>query len=154
MSNLQESSSPRWQPVALCAAQGISQTVTPVRETSPPWQPKQLVSFKLKPWSKENTAERQRKRPLPPPADRQTGPTRTVPTLLYQFGPWGKWDIRFIKGSEYDSRGAARRYGCGTNTEREVPRAHQGPSTKTVNVTVEAEGRSYPVKIHAQELER
>jgi hypothetical protein len=38
-------------------------------ETAPPWSPGQQVIFKMKPWSKENTAERQRKRPKPPPAD-------------------------------------------------------------------------------------
>jgi hypothetical protein len=41
------------------------------RGTAPPWQPAQHVSFKLKPWKKENTAERQRTRPKPPPADGQ-----------------------------------------------------------------------------------
>jgi hypothetical protein len=38
-------------------------------ETTPPLAPGQQVIFKMKPWSKENTAERQRKRPRPPPAD-------------------------------------------------------------------------------------
>jgi hypothetical protein len=39
------------------------------KEANAPWQPGQLVSFKLKPWSKENTAERQRTRSKPTPAD-------------------------------------------------------------------------------------
>jgi hypothetical protein len=38
-------------------------------ETAPPWTPGQQVVFKVKPWLKNNTAERQRKRPRPPPAD-------------------------------------------------------------------------------------
>jgi hypothetical protein len=38
-------------------------------ETAPPWTPGQQVVFKMKPWSKDNTAERQRKRPRPPPTD-------------------------------------------------------------------------------------
>jgi hypothetical protein len=38
-------------------------------ETVPPWAPGQQVVFKKKPWLKDNTAERQRKRPRPPPAD-------------------------------------------------------------------------------------
>jgi hypothetical protein len=40
-------------------------------ETAPPWVPGQQVVFKLKPWSQENTASRQQKRPRPPPADGQ-----------------------------------------------------------------------------------
>jgi hypothetical protein len=35
-------------------------------ETAPPWTPGQQVIFKMKPWSKENAADRQRKRPRPP----------------------------------------------------------------------------------------
>jgi hypothetical protein len=38
-------------------------------ETAPPWAPGQQVVFKMKPWLKENIAERQRKRPRPPPPD-------------------------------------------------------------------------------------
>jgi hypothetical protein len=41
------------------------------QETKSPWQPGQQVVFKMKPWSKENTADRQTKRPRPPPADKQ-----------------------------------------------------------------------------------
>jgi hypothetical protein len=40
-------------------------------EAAPPWTPGQQVVFKLKPWSKENTANRQQKRPRPPPSDGQ-----------------------------------------------------------------------------------
>jgi ribonuclease HI len=38
-------------------------------EATPPWTPGQQVVLKMKPWVKDNTAERQRKRPRPPPAD-------------------------------------------------------------------------------------
>jgi hypothetical protein len=40
-------------------------------ETAPPWTPGQQVVFKMKPWSKENAANRQQKRPRPPPSDGQ-----------------------------------------------------------------------------------
>jgi hypothetical protein len=43
----------------------------PGEEAAPPWQPAQQVSVKLKPWSKENTAECQRTCPKPPPANGQ-----------------------------------------------------------------------------------
>jgi hypothetical protein len=36
------------------------------KAAAPPWSPGQQVSFKLKSWSTENTAERQRKRSKPP----------------------------------------------------------------------------------------
>jgi hypothetical protein len=38
-------------------------------EAAPPWTPGQQVIFKMKPWSKENTAGRQQKRPRPPTSD-------------------------------------------------------------------------------------
>jgi hypothetical protein len=40
-------------------------------KTAPPWKPAQQVIFKLKPWTRENMAERQQKRPRPPPSDGQ-----------------------------------------------------------------------------------
>jgi hypothetical protein len=55
-------------------------------DANPPLQPGLRVSFQLKPWSKENPSERQRKRPKPPPADQQDplGPfshCQTAPTV-------------------------------------------------------------------------
>jgi hypothetical protein len=38
-------------------------------KTAPPWTPGQQVIFKLKPWTRENMADRQQKRPRPSPSD-------------------------------------------------------------------------------------
>jgi hypothetical protein len=54
-------------------------------DTAPPLVPEQHVVFKMKPWLKENTAERQRKRPRPPPTDGRD-PLRPA---LGQLGPAG-----------------------------------------------------------------
>jgi hypothetical protein len=90
------------------------------QEAVPPWKPAQQVSFKLKPWTKENTAARQRTRPQPSLEGRQD-----------PLGPF----LHIATPGEPATDQA------GTNPE---PGQYQSNtrklSTRKVNITVEAEG--------------
>jgi hypothetical protein len=61
-------------------------------EAVPPWESGQQGSFKVKPWTKENTAERQRTRPIPPPASWQDslGPFSEIKRKSGVLGPIGR----------------------------------------------------------------
>jgi hypothetical protein len=111
------------------------------QETRPPWQPGQQVVFKTKPWSKENTADRQTKRPRPPPADRQDplGP-------FSHFAPappptqTGGTDAREAGSVPSASDGTADQVGQYHSLMRPC-------STRQINIRVEVEGRSLQVKV-------
>jgi hypothetical protein len=108
---------------------------------APPWHPGQQVVFKLKPWSKENTAERQQKRPGPPPSDEQDPLGRfshfTPPSPPSLTGEAG---AAVVGAAPSTTEGAADQIGQYHSLTR--PR-----STRQVIIKVEVEGRSVQVKV-------
>jgi hypothetical protein len=111
------------------------------QETKPPWQLGQQVMFKLEPWTKDNTADRQSRRPRPPPADKQDplGPFSYVAPAPRPTQ---------IGGSDAGTAGSAPQTSDGTADQVGQYFSLTRPcSTKQISIRVEVEGRSLQVKV-------
>jgi hypothetical protein len=117
------------------------------KKTAPPRKPAQQVSFKLKPWTKENTAEGRRTRPQPPPDGRHD-----------PLGPFSHFTAPGAPATSHaqdQTQAPDQAQGQGQGDASEQGQYHTRKlSTRMVNVTVEVEGNAYELSVHPKELEK
>jgi hypothetical protein len=111
-------------------------------EAVPPWNPGQQVVFKMKPWLKDNTEERQRKRPRPPPADGRD-PLRPP---LGQVGPTSSGTSAGTSGA--DAVSTSQPTGGASDQMNQYVSLRRACPTKQVSIRVMVEGQTIELKVN------